>query len=271
MKILCPTDISNEANNGVAYAAKLAQKIGSTLVLLNVQLLAELTPEEALFGQEANIKNAQDVLDRRSDEISRTFKIDCRAIVRSSVASLTAIIRDEAKAYDLIVMGTDGPDTLIESMIGSKTYQTAAKSELPILIIPNDAGYSEIARILFAFDYRRIASVPMRQVASIAGLTGAEIIMLQIVEERWTHQIEKEIQSAQTRVRQAWPGEVPLRFETVYADDHVESLADYITSFNADVVAIGYHKVGLRERIFNKSKTRQIVAGASYPLLIVHS
>jgi len=132
-------------------------------------------------------------------------------------------------------------------------------------------GYSEIDRILFAFDYRRIAEVPLKQVTSFARSTNAGVVMLQIVEETWTHQIEIEIQAARSRVRQAWPGEVPLRFETVYADDHAESLARYISSFEADVVSIGYHKVGLRERIFHKSKTRQIVSAASYPLLVVHS
>lgn len=271
MKILCPTDLSKEANNAVAYAAKLAKKTGSRLTLLNVQVLAELTPSEAFFGEEENVRNAEDVLDRQSREVSALFKIDCNAIVLSSMVSLTSVIRNEARDYDLIVMGTDGPDTLIESMIGSKTYQLAAGSDLPILVIPNDSGYSDITKILFAFDYRRTSQVPVEQVQAFAKLTRAEIVMLQIIEDKWTHQVETEIAAAQKKISDLWPAEIPLKFETVYSDNHDKSLEQIIESFNADLIAIGYHKQGLRGRIFRKSKTRQIIAKASYPLLVVHS
>jgi len=167
-------------------------------------------------------------------------------------------------------MGTDGPDTFIESLTGSKTYQVAAGSDLPVLIIPEGVNYSDVNKVLFAFDYRRVSEVPMRQVTDLAHQLKAEIIMLQIIEERWTHQIETEILSAQDRLAKAWPGSAPLRFETVYADGH-ENLQEYVQLFNADMIAIGYHKQGVVERVFNKSKIFQIIAGASYPLLIVHS
>ncbi|HZY79217.1 MAG TPA: universal stress protein [Cyclobacteriaceae bacterium] len=271
MKILCPTDVSNEANNAVAYAAKLAQKTGSTLTLLNVQVLAELTPIEAVFGEEANVQNARNVLDQQAGEISRLFKIDCRSIVLSSLLSITSIIKNQAGHYDLIVMGTDGPDSFIETVRGSKTYRVASESDLPILVIPNDVGYSDVAKILFAFDYRSVERIPMRQVLSFARLTSADIVMLQIVEERWTHQIETGIKAVQTKITRSWPNEVPIQFATLYADDHVNSLSEHFNSLGVDMIAIGYHKQGLRDRIFHKSKTRQIVAGASYPLLIVHS
>jgi nucleotide-binding universal stress UspA family protein len=271
MKILCPTDLSLEANNAVAYAAKLAQETGSTLTLLNVQVLAELTPAEASYGEQANVQNAQNIFDRQSMEISALFKIDCTAIVVPSIVSLTSVIRDEARKYDLIVMGTDGPDTFIESMRGSKTYQLVASSDLPVLVIPDDIGYSDVTRILFAFDYRHIPQVPTKQVSAFAQATGAEVIMLQIVEERWTHQIETEIQNAQAKVRQSWTATVPLKFETVYSNDHDESLKQYYSSFKADIIAIGYRTRGLRELIFQKSKTRQIVADATFPLLVIHS
>lgn len=271
MKILCPTDLSQEANNAVAYAAKLAQKTGSTLTLLNVQVLAQLTPAEALFGEEANVQNAKDVLERQSREVSALFRIDCRSVVLSSIFSLTSLIKTEAEGYDLVVMGTDGPDGLVESMTGSKTYKLAAESDLPILVIPNDVGYSDIQKILFAFDYRKADKVPMKQVSAFARFSSAEIVLLQIVEEPWSYKIETEIVAAQAKITQSWPSEIPLEFATLYADDHVQSLNEHFASLDVDVIAIGYHQQGLLDRIFHQSKTRRIVAGASYPLLVVHS
>lgn len=270
MKILCPTDLSDEANNAVGYAAKLAQKTGSTLTLLNVQVLAELTAVEAVYGEEANVKNAEEILERQSREISILFKIDCRSSVRSSLVSLVSTIKKEAVNYDLVVMGTDGPDTFLETISGSKTYQLASESELPVLIIPDGVGFSEIKKVLFAFDYRKNKKVPMKQVLMFAQANNAEITMLQIIEEKWSRKIENELQAAQVEISDNWPHASALKFETVYADNHDKSLKHYAESLDADVVVIGDHHRNLRERIFKKSKVRDIVTGASYPLLLVH-
>jgi hypothetical protein len=100
----------------------------------------------------------------------------------------------------------------------------SSESDLPILIIPNGVGYSDVNKILFAFDYRHVSNVPMSQAIQVAQLTGAELVMLQIIEERWTHQIETELLAAQKRIRESWSGTISLKFETIYADDHDRTL-----------------------------------------------
>jgi nucleotide-binding universal stress UspA family protein len=167
-------------------------------------------------------------------------------------------------------MGTDGPDTFLETISGSKTLQLAGESDLPILIIPNDAGFSDIKNILFAFDYHRVKQVPMKQVLAFARVTGAEITMLQIIEEKWSKKIENELLQAEANLSNMWPTSPPLKFKAVYADNHDESLKQYSKAFDADVVVIGHHHTTLFEKILRKSKLRDIVSGASYPLMLVH-
>jgi hypothetical protein len=75
-KILCPTDFSNTAQNGIAYAAKLAKVINGELTLLHVHSLLEFAPAES--GKD--LASITQQLESQSDEINRTFHVPVIAL-----------------------------------------------------------------------------------------------------------------------------------------------------------------------------------------------
>ncbi len=166
-KILCPTDFSDSAQNAIAYAAKLAHRMGAQLTLFNVQSSLENLPLEIIGTKSSKVKAYEKLLDEQSFEISRTFKISCYAEVISTAASLSKTIAYKANGYDLLVMGSDGADDFVQFFLGSHSYKAVVEVNVPALVIPAGCIYSEIEDMVFAFDYLRERRLPITTIDPI--------------------------------------------------------------------------------------------------------
>lgn len=163
-KMLCATDFSDLADKGIAYAAKLTQRMGATLTLINVQSLQERTPVEAVMGEEFNRTRALGWLDEQCNQIRRAFKISCEPLVQSTVGPAIKALAENASSYDLIVMASGGPSDLVQYLIGSHTYRTMRAVATPVLMVPQASEYSEVRKVAFAYDYLKNGSLPLSQV-----------------------------------------------------------------------------------------------------------
>src|SRR5690606_16742189 len=132
----------------------------SDLTLLHVHSLFDVTPVELVRGRDTIIAGVKEHLEEQSREVTRAFKISCYAEVQSSFSKLSNAISTRGKDYDLIVMGSDGPDDLYQFFTGSNTYNAITKTRVPAIVIPAGHVYSEINRIVYAFDYLRERSLP---------------------------------------------------------------------------------------------------------------
>lgn len=269
-KILCPTDFSAPAANAVAYAAKLAKKIGADLYLLHVNLLSELTAGEALLGVEGGDEDAmRRQLEQECLEVTRVFKIGCYGEEARAVVSLAEEIERLATGYDLIVMGTNGEDDISQYFFGSNTYRVIRKAAVPVLLIPENCGYSEIQRITFAFDYWRIVQIPMCQVARFAKFLGAKLTMVQVMENSYSHDAELELQSQQEMIRDMHTEDLHIDFQTVYNDNVVDGVNDIMSQDHADVLALCIQQGSFR-KVFHSRIIRKVSAMANYPVFVFH-
>jgi nucleotide-binding universal stress UspA family protein len=255
--------------NGVRYAAKFAHHAGASLTLLNIQSLMQLTPEEALAGVKLNVQAAKARLEELSQEVGRMFKINCRDIVIPSISSISSIISQEGESFDLIVMGSNGPDDINQYLAGSNAYRAIRSSSTPLLIIPEDCIYSELKKIVFAFDYWRRNILPVEQLLSLAKLFDSEIIVLQLMEESYSQEAEAEINEFQKVFSQLHHKE-RMSYDTVYTSSPTDAVHDYVLDHGADMVALCAVQRGFLTRLFRKSVIKGISAMATYPLYVFH-
>ena len=139
-KILCPIDFSDTAQNGIAYAAKLAKASGSTLTLLNIQ--PSSSPVSAAEN-ELLLNAVAERLEELGKEVRSFFKISCDAEILQSGGLLSDAIAHRGDDYSMIVMGTHGVENLIEFFRGSNTYNAIRRSKIPVLLVPRDIIYSD--------------------------------------------------------------------------------------------------------------------------------
>jgi len=151
-KILCPTDFSEPAINATGYAAKFAQATSAELILLNVQSIFNLTPNEIVRGKELTKAAINEQLESQCKEISRTFKISCYAEVELTGHKLSSVIDEKSAGFDLIVMGTNGVSDYFEFFTGSDTYKVIKGISTPVLLIPTECAFSPISSIVYSVD-----------------------------------------------------------------------------------------------------------------------
>lgn len=270
-KLLCPTDFSETADKSVAYAAKLAQKYGWHLDLFNVQSLADRTPDEAILGEQMNAQMAADRLEELSREISRVFRISCNGKVSTTFGGLSGVIEREAGNYDLVIMGTKGPDNVYEFLFGSNSYRVARHTQTPVLIVPETAGFTEIRKTAFAFDYWRNNSLPIGQLAQLIKPMGSSLVILEVLEPSISRKAEEEMKADQEILRDDYGQDLEMHFDTLHTSTVPESLDKYVKEKDVDWLALCTQHQSFLERIFHKSLIKEMSKLATYPLLIVHA
>lgn len=266
-KILCPTDFSQHAENGISFAAKLAKKIGASLHILHVHLLSDLTPEEALLGVRMDEELIKKKLDNECLEVSRVFKVCCYAEAAGIGMSLAKEISRVAEGFDLIVMGTNGEDGLSQDIFGSNTYQVIRKVNVPLLMIPEQCGYSEIDHIIFAYDYWRSDSRPVNKVINLAKQLGARLTVLQVM-EAYSGDADVELRALQKMIKEMHT-EVDIAFETIYEDDLGEGINQFAMRARADLLAMCFQP-GKMQKMFYSGIVRRVTTETAYPLIVFH-
>ncbi|HEY0656484.1 MAG TPA: universal stress protein [Chryseosolibacter sp.] len=269
-KILCPTDFSESAQNAVAYAAKLAQATEATVTLLNVQSLFELAAPQVADEDEATVKSIPDALEEQSLEVSRSFRISCYAETQSSSVSLTRTIAEKASDYDLVVMGTNGPDDIYQFLTGSNAYKAAIKSSVPVLLIPNGCGFTEIKRVVYAFDYLTARKLPLEQLKPWIKVLKCELAVLQVMEEAYSEEFEEELKELQFISKSLWADDITLTFDTIRSYEIAESIHSYVLRSQPDMLALCAVHRNLLERFFHNSLIKDISSVSNYPVFIFH-
>ena len=266
-KILCPTDFSEPARNAIRYAAKLAQVTTSKLTLLNVQSMFDIIPVEILTGNTMTLKATAERLEEECDEVGRTFKITCHAEVTPTYHKLSTVIGEKAADYDLLVLGSNGPDDLYQFFLGSNAYNAMVNSKTPVLIIPDGFFYSEIRKVIYAFDYLRERKLPLGPVLEFTQALKADLTVLQVMEEAQSKEADQDLKDLQF-ILEAKAGGYPLKFETVRSSEIYQGINSFILRSEPDVLALCSRNRNFIESLFHKSVIKKISAICSYPVFV---
>jgi len=150
-RILVPIDFSPPARAALSYAAALAQKFGSEVVLLHVvQDLAGFLPDAvavapiALPPAEQLAAAVRQGLEHFVQE-SKLPGAPLRQEVREGVphAEIVEFAREER--FDLIVMGTHGRGGLSHMLLGSVTEKVMRTAPCPVLTVREHQAPRDVA------------------------------------------------------------------------------------------------------------------------------
>ena len=150
-KIVVPYDFSKTANSAVEHAAFIAAFTKGELFLTFVQkkndLLNMLLPSLNIKKPSLLSELLSEKLSSEASKISKKYGVKVTPVFSSgNITSEIINICSEVHA-NLLVMGTQGSDSNNDLFLGSNTYRTLTKSELPILTVrsmPAKKGYTHI-------------------------------------------------------------------------------------------------------------------------------
>lgn len=273
-KILCPTDFSPAANNAAEYAAQLSKKTGAELTLIHVLSLPviydDYTTVGALKAYEEKIAAEKKELQDYCDALNKEYKIQCRC--DHEFYSVEAAMREkteDTQQSDLVVMGTNGADTLYQFYFGSKSYRTAKSLHCPILIVPEDYKYRDIQYIIFASGYRQGDEFLLQQLKQFLSDFNPRLGILH-VSERDTLVSQEVYHSFCNFVDDFLAYSQKIEFSRIINEDEAQSIVTFMNNTNADLLSLCMEQHSFLYRLFHKNLIKKLTSYADYPILIFH-
>jgi nucleotide-binding universal stress UspA family protein len=156
-EILLATDLSENADRALEYAASLAEAYGAGITVLHV--IEKVPPNAemlmtAILGYDSISeyrqkdekelsKQVKEYLEQFCTTIADQMATECRLIFKNIIvepgnAAERIIYHTNTDLYDALVMGTRGLGLLKEALMGATTRNVLYGCRIPVIIIPSD-------------------------------------------------------------------------------------------------------------------------------------
>ncbi|MGO4822191.1 MULTISPECIES: universal stress protein [unclassified Flavobacterium] len=274
-RILFPTDFSEIATHAYIHALEFANVMDAELVILHsYELLA--FDEDFFHENYSMIYDAVTLMefDKFKDELPKMHKL-AQALNRDQIKMthrlmegnlLTnvrkAIVEDQ---IDYVVMGTSGLTGWDSFFAGSNSGSVILKIKVPMVCVPLSAKYRPIINIGFTTRFRDKDKQPLAAVLEIAKKLNAKVKCLYVKTstsdvsfetiEKWKKEYSNE----------------PVVFYVVLSDAIKDTVMDFVSTKNIDILTMLTYKRGFFEGLFVPSYGKKEDSELQIPILAIHS
>lgn len=266
--ILCPTDFSDTANNGIEYAAQLAKSLNKYLLLTYVR--PTIWPEAIQLDREVLVstRNLSELLYQKCREIQ--IKHDVTTLFHLDVTTNTLGETIAARAYqcDLIVMGTNGAENYYQQVFGSNTYHVIEEAKCPVLMVPDGCLFKPIRSLTYAYSAETNPIFLIDQLKQLVIPMGIKVNVLHIVEGEPSQKNDRQIAILRGAIEARFPTGSNWSADFRYADDVPEALDQYMKTQDAEMLALSFHHRSLMDSLLTEDVIKRISMIAEYPVFI---
>jgi nucleotide-binding universal stress UspA family protein len=273
--ILCPIDFSEAATNALLYASDLAIKSGACLHLFHTYHIPNIIPFTELYlHPEINHEYEPEVTARLEHLINWINKVNAPASLQASCTVRCGLAADEiaAMAYeiqaDLIVMGTEGANSIAEEWMGTNTARVIEQTHCPVLAVPVSATYREIKKIVYATELDEAEEDQIRFIAHITELFGAALLFLHVEKEEMEAVQHNTLHNIRKLSRQ-----LPYDHISFYVNGNrnvQKGIDTFVLQKNADLLVTVTHRRNFLQQLIDRSLSKKQVFHSRIPVLVLH-
>jgi nucleotide-binding universal stress UspA family protein len=261
--IIAPVDFSYVSLNALAFAAELTKRAKARLIVFHALEEVESENEAKL-----KLKNVETDLRRT---LGAGTKYECLTAKGDFVTALQT-----AGAFqqpDLIVMGTKGATGLKRIFIGSNTVNVMENVKLPVLVIPEAAGFERFNnrrnnRIVLATDLEELENDKALDILKAIALflNEPKIRVLNVRREGTSLDFNKGMERAALISR--FQPEIEADRATIFGNSVVDGINYYLDkNDDTGLVAMVARDSG---QLIQKHHTHEMASITRYPLLVLH-
>lgn len=262
--ILIATDFSPASGNALLYGVALAKSFNAKLILFHAYALPAPIPSLSVRISEYEVMmemkqqladHAKLILKEKAAEIETVCEIgDPKAAIIS--------IANEKNA-DLIVTGMKGAGKNLKRVLGSTATSLTAGTNVPVLIIPEQAAFKVPDVIAFASDG---STHPLQEdldkFKDFKEAFHAKVFVVHVI-KKGDAELLKFTESADAKQYSDISFEFPVNAHIT------EGLDAFIKNYQVKMLVMMPHKHDWAERLFRKSETKDMIFHTDIPLLIL--
>lgn len=248
--ILLPTDFSDCSKTALSFALDLAIKFKSRLYLMH-----SMTSSFSL------------TLDKRFEQLTsdtRFKEIKNQIITEIGDPDVSILRQADAIKADLIVIGSKG-SSRGRKFLGSTTTEVIAKSDVPVLAIPQDSTGIDFEDIVFMTDFNEGDLSALKEISYWARYFNANLHILHLFTDDSLQELIKfrgfkEI--VQERLEYS-----KLSFERVFNASFEEGFFKYLKTHSPKLLVLTRYKKTLFQKMIERDHGRQIGYNTTVPFL----
>ncbi|MEJ1222495.1 universal stress protein [Sediminicola sp. 1XM1-17] len=277
MKILIPTDFSDNAWNALVFAMALFAKEKCEFLLFHVNPIVYTGAENSVIVphhilKETVIKESQAKLKILIDKIEKEYtnknhSFQSRTVYDFFVDAIKFQLT-ESEA-DLIVMGTKGATGLKKVTIGSNTGHVITKIKCPLLAVPEDAKFDGLKQIMFPTDYHTGIDIKvLDHLKKVMELHDSSLNIVHMVSKD-DEQLSKE-QHRNKEFLTDYFSNSNYGFQRVTGTRLEEAIQNFAESKEMDMIVMVAKNLNFIQRILFRPLVEQISYHIHTPFLVLH-
>ncbi|MCH7412580.1 universal stress protein [Belliella sp. R4-6] len=267
MKILVPTDFSENANNALSFAKKIStgRKDVQITLLFAYYAVYDFAAHaiEIVETIESDSKKAmQKAVEQAKNE---GIFIDYQ-IVQGTVA--TAVTSKAYREdYTLIVMGTQGASGIKKNLIGSNTAHVIKDSQVPVLAIPAKSKLATIKEIIVGLELDGKEKPFLKKLVGLTSSLGLNyhFFNLKLTEE---NEGVSSLNEFQENFKNEFP-DIIFNAEQRSAKSVLDGISEQLNEKPDSMLVMFYKKKSFFEYMFNASDSIAMAYHSSVPLLVL--
>lgn len=262
-KITVPIDFSDTSMNAFLFGQRLATDLKNIISVLHAYSPSGENMDEDIAQREEKFDSyvAKLDMDWGSDMmkmplISKTFKIGFPG----------EIILDSVKENksELIVMGTTGNSGTIKKWFGSVSTTIMKEANVPVLLVPNEASYKGINKVLYAYDNYEIDKSCVHKLIEFLGPLQADIHFVHVNHDGKPNPGYY----LQDLIKHDYPAD-KVQISQIESKEISNALNEYALKNNIDLIVMSTAKKDTLHHLFHKSMTKEIVLYTHIPVLVI--
>ncbi len=268
--IIAATDLSAIADNAVHYAAGLAEKLRSDLVILHAFSMPVMigdvpTPASLINDTQADAEQKMRELEKAVAEKHTALGISSLVIYGNVIESLEHYAETHRRPQ-FAVMGNSNSSE--NSAWFFSTLKTAANDlSFPVLAIPPGLTFRAPASVCLALDVER--EHPAHTLDAFSALCAQMHLTLHVLNVQKDVLNRDNLPDMPETVQKALAPASP-HYHFRYDGDIDHTIDHFCMENNIDWLVVIHGKYSLFEGIFHRSHTKALAATAHIPILILH-
>jgi nucleotide-binding universal stress UspA family protein len=266
-KFLVPVDFSDTSINAAKYAIALTKDIpDADVILYHVYSrisFATLTSKDEGSRQKVTEAELYDLKSKISEENSNISIV-------AEEGSFIENIYDYAmgNSIDMIVMGITGSSRISQVFMGTNTLNVIRHIDCPVMIIPAEAKYTGLKKVVFTSDFKDVArTTPFVSLKKILDTFHPELDILNVDSEHYvelTPEYKIEREAMEDKLDSYNP-----QFSFLRSYDFLEGISSFVDTKEMNAIITVPRKHSFLSHLFKTSHTKRLAYHSRIPIIAV--
>jgi nucleotide-binding universal stress UspA family protein len=266
-KFLVPLDFSDASINAAEYAVALTSQIPEAEIILyhvyNRISLPTLTSKDEGSRQHVSENELNEVkakISQGKDNIS--------TVVEEGSFVETLCEYALGNAIDMVIMGITGSSRIKQVFMGTNTLNVIRQIDCPVMIIPAEAKFSGLKKVVFTSDFTDVArTTPFVSLRKILDTFKPSLDILNVNSEHFvelTPEFKIEREAMEDKL-----GTYNPEFSFLRSYDFVEGISSYVETREMDAIITVPRKHSFLSQLFKTSHTKKLAYHSRVPIIAV--